>query len=110
MAGWRKKRPMQKVRAKCFFVLVLMFWPCSFLFAKNVDELTLADMDLIEFLGSWETQDGEWLDPSLFDEEAKSDQVIEKIMDDPGQEEQNRFIETEKDRELVPSGEGVEHE
>jgi len=35
--------------------------------AAEVGEIGPTDMDLIEFLGGWETEDGEWVDPELFD-------------------------------------------
>ena len=31
-------------------------------------------MELLEFLGSWETDDGEWVDPALLDDTLLPDQ------------------------------------
>ncbi len=39
--------------------------------ASHGDE-TIPDAEFLEFLGSWETQDGEWFDPrQLLDEQEK---------------------------------------
>jgi hypothetical protein len=32
------------------------------------DDASMPSMELLEFLGEWETEDGEWLDPILLDE------------------------------------------
>lgn len=36
--------------------------------ANEFSEETPPDMELIEFLGGWETKNGEWVDPVIFDE------------------------------------------
>lgn len=38
--------------------------------------------ELLEFLGSWETAEGEWIDPLAFLDEAKSAQDEEREQDD----------------------------
>ena len=38
--------------------------------AQGEDEITSADLALLEFLGDWGTEEGEWIDPLLFDDEA----------------------------------------
>ena len=32
------------------------------------DDASMPSMELLEFLGEWETEDGEWIDPILLDE------------------------------------------
>ena len=32
------------------------------------DDASMPSMELLEFLGEWETEDGEWVDPILLDE------------------------------------------
>jgi len=32
------------------------------------DDTSMPSMELLEFLGEWETEDGEWIDPVLLDE------------------------------------------
>ncbi len=41
---------------------------------ENADEDNDApSMELLEFLGSWETDDGEWVDPALLDDTLSPD-------------------------------------
>jgi len=48
--------------------------PCLAEPAKNdgSDEIEMPGIEFLEFLGEWETDDGEWLDPELLDEDAFS--------------------------------------
>jgi hypothetical protein len=32
------------------------------------DDTTMPSIELLEFLGEWETEDGDWIDPMLLDE------------------------------------------
>jgi len=32
------------------------------------DDTSMPSMELLEFLGEWETEDGDWIDPVLLDE------------------------------------------
>jgi hypothetical protein len=32
------------------------------------DDMSMPSMELLEFLGEWETEDGDWIDPVLLDE------------------------------------------
>ena len=34
----------------------------------------LPSIELLEFVGAWETDDGEWVDPAILDESSPSDQ------------------------------------
>lgn len=40
------------------------------------------DLELLEFLGSWETDDGEWVDPSVWVDELEAPAPPEKQEDD----------------------------
>lgn len=44
-------------------ILGLFFPPAGALAAEDGDE-TLPDMELLEFIGEWETESGEWIDPA----------------------------------------------
>ena len=52
------------------FMTILFASPAE---AKNASTLTNKDLEFLEFLGSWETEDGEWLNPL---------ELIEKPMDE----------------------------
>ena len=41
--------------------------------AKALDEEPEPDMALLEFLGEWETDDGEWLDPTSLEDQIADD-------------------------------------
>ncbi len=58
-----------KARVNCIAVgfLSLCFLANNAM-ATEMEELRPSDMDLIEFLGGWESDDGAWLDPALFDD------------------------------------------
>ncbi|MCH6582456.1 MAG: hypothetical protein IH808_05490 [Proteobacteria bacterium] len=38
-----------------------------------VDPDLESDLELLEFLGSWETDDGEWIDPTMLADEPEMD-------------------------------------
>ena len=38
-----------------------------------VDPDLESDLELLEFLGSWETDDGEWIDPTMLADEPETD-------------------------------------
>ncbi len=38
---------------------------------ESIDPET--DLELLEFLGSWETDDGEWIDPTMLTDESEID-------------------------------------
>ncbi len=48
-------------------VLVLALCVCSAQ-AQALNEESEPDMALLEFLGEWETEDGEWLDPTSLED------------------------------------------
>lgn len=60
----------------CFFLLCSI----STLFAEeltnNEQQITMPSMDFLEFLGEWETEQGEWIDP-----ESLEDNEIEKLLE-----------------------------
>jgi len=74
--------------------------------AQGEDEITFADLALLEFLVDWETEEGEWLDPMLFDDKAFRNKapVVDRSMTDGHREElemnqekrQNPFTGREK--------------
>ena len=41
----------------------LVLFSASAIFGKDRKPQTTQDLELLEFLGSWETQDGTWIDP-----------------------------------------------
>ncbi len=38
------------------------------------EETDMPSMALLEFLGTWETDDGEWVDPAQFEDSTSADQ------------------------------------
>jgi hypothetical protein len=38
------------------------------------EDTDMPSMELLEFLGSWETDDGEWVDPAQFEDSTLADQ------------------------------------
>lgn len=64
MGGWQN----MKGRVKWIIAGLLSLWIVSNdVLAAEIEEVRPSDMDLIEFIGGWESEDGEWLDPELFD-------------------------------------------
>ncbi len=70
--GWRKKIVRDRlVSALTIFLISLGFvLITAHAGAQGEDEITSADIALLEFLGDWGTSEGEWIDPLLFDDEA----------------------------------------
>ena len=68
MNGWICKMMGNKVRK--LVILVSLFHSPAF--AEEVD------LELLEFLGEWETDEGEWIDPNQFEEEENEDKEDEK--------------------------------
>lgn len=44
---------------------------------EPVDPDREADLELLEFLGSWETDDGEWIDPTVLVDEPETDAPVD---------------------------------
>lgn len=44
---------------------------------NNETESTMPSMDFLEFLGEWETEQGEWIDPEILE-----DNEIEKLIEE----------------------------
>jgi hypothetical protein len=42
--------------------------------AEPQEPVSQPDIELLEFLGSWETASGEWLDPTVFADDAGEDE------------------------------------
>lgn len=43
--------------------------------AAEAEKTRPSDMDLIEFLGGWESDDGAWIDPAFFDDIFTEDSI-----------------------------------
>jgi len=52
--------------------------------AKGDDPENLPDMALLEFLGSWESETGEWIDPMFFEDGADKGQGSSEEQEAPG--------------------------
>ena len=61
---------------------ILMLVICmisTWAYAKEADEDTeLPSLEMLEFLGEWETSEGEWVDPGEFEDDS-FDQLIEPV-------------------------------
>ena len=60
-------------------VCFLLLCSVSSLYAEefaNDEQQIIPDMDFLEFLGEWETEQGEWIDPETLD-----DNEIEKLLE-----------------------------
>ncbi len=51
-------------------LLMTMTLHISTLHAENLVQDEAPAIDFLEFLGEWETSEGEWLDPNEFEDEA----------------------------------------
>jgi len=58
MPGWKN----MNYRHSLLLLLMILFSPLLQAQAEQEDEI--ASLDLLEFLGEWETGDGQWLDPA----------------------------------------------
>ncbi len=54
---------------------LVMGFVATMVFAEPelVDPDLESDLELLEFLGSWETDDGEWIDPTMLADEPEMD-------------------------------------
>ncbi|MBL1141699.1 MAG: hypothetical protein HND53_06670 [Proteobacteria bacterium] len=62
-------------KANVLFFLLLC--PVSSLLAEQQTNESLPSLDFLEFIGEWETEEGEWLDPILLENEG-----LEEMMTD----------------------------
>ncbi len=71
-AGWRKEIVQVRIFSGITSLLIGIFFVLISVHAgaQGEDEITSADIALLEFLGDWGTEEGEWIDPLLFDDEA----------------------------------------
>ena len=49
---------------------------------KNVEDSEIPSLELLEFLGDWETDDGEWIDPEELEQIALTDQEQKEYEDE----------------------------
>ena len=50
--------------------------------AQEAEGETPPSLELLEFLGAWETEDGEWIDPALL-----QDKALDPVLDKDGEKE-----------------------
>ena len=72
--------------------------------AKDAQPLSDQDLEFLEFLGSWETEDGEWVNPIDFIEESTDESGGEKVFYDPKDEGEpdDGFGQTRNDDMEIP--------
>lgn len=72
MDGWRKRivrvRGCSGITSALIGILIVLISAQAG--AQGEGEITSDDIALLEFLGDWGTEEGEWIDPLLFDDEA----------------------------------------
>ena len=82
MPGWPKSSKMP-VKRMVLTILILVVAPVAALCQDQPptssaivydDDASMPSMELLEFLGEWETEDGEWIDPILLDAMLVSEQ------------------------------------
>jgi hypothetical protein len=49
---------------------------------EATEEMEMPSLELLEFLGDWETEDGEWIDPEELEQIAITDQEQEQEYED----------------------------
>jgi len=72
------------MRAEISLIMVLIvIFPAAPAWCNGIDptnsedienDTSMPSMELLEFLGGWETDDGEWVDPALLNDTALPDQ------------------------------------
>ena len=75
-------------------ILMLMIQFSSILQATSEQDNGAPSLDLLEFLGEWESSDGEWLDPAEFEDNDFA-KLIESTESDSSAEDQNGWEEDE---------------
>mgnify|MGYP000128961095 FL=1 len=75
-------------------ILLLMIQFSSILQATSEQDNGAPSLDLLEFLGEWESSDGEWLDPAEFEDNDFA-KLIESTESDSSAEDQNGWEEDE---------------
>jgi len=71
-------------------ILLLMIQFSSILQADSQQEGAVPSLDLLEFLGEWESSDGEWLDPAELEDNDFA-KLIESTDDVPFAKDQQRY-------------------
>ena len=75
-------------------ILLLMIQFSSILQATSEQDNGAPSLDLLEFLGEWESSEGEWLDPAEFEDNDFAN-LIESTESDSSAEDQNGWEEDE---------------
>ena len=107
MAGWRRA----SVRAEWLAIgLCTLFHLAE---AAPRDAGPVADLDFLEFLGSWETGDGKWVDPSHLDEmpvfetHEKGEKAVDRpLTSDPKQNRPQQEKAPARETETEPKRRG----
>jgi hypothetical protein len=88
MRGWLRKTAMPPGKRLWSTILLLGLLSAP-AFAqepeqarKKVEEAETPSLEFLEFLGDWETDDGEWIDPEELDQIALTDQDQETYEDE----------------------------
>ena len=63
MSGWKHMNYQHKL----LLLSMILFFPISQ--AENQQEDEAPSLELLEFLGEWETSNGEWLDPAELEDD-----------------------------------------
>lgn len=63
MSGWKT----MNCRPSLIIILMILFSPL--VQAQTQEDDDRPPLDLLEFLGEWETSDGEWLDPAKLEDD-----------------------------------------
>jgi hypothetical protein len=89
MRGWLRKTAMPPGNVHLWSVILLLGLLSTPVFAqepeqtrKSAEESETPSMEFLEFLGDWETEDGEWIDPEELDQIALTDQEQEEYEDE----------------------------
>ena len=79
MIGWLS----MNIRVKWFVLVLMTMLIASPSTAKDAQTLSKQDLEFLEFLGSWETEDGEWVNPLDLIEKPMDEQAGEEVLYDP---------------------------
>ncbi len=89
MPGWPRKITMSPGKAGLWSTVLLLGLLSTPAWAqepeqarKTSDESEIPSLELLEFLGDWETDDGEWIDPEELEQIALTDQEQETYEDE----------------------------
>ena len=77
--GWKRHKPMAEFLIMFFTLLILSLFSISVYADDKVDQ---PSPELLEFLGEWETKDGEWFNPMWILKNLSSEADKKKEQDD----------------------------